>query len=90
MELYGSKGQKNFFENYKNSFCGYISISIDRDCKIHSKNRIYKNNIGLFNKAIKTARKMNSIFEYLRCRVNVTLNTIEDLFVYIRCRSKKL
>ncbi|MDN9636577.1 4Fe-4S cluster-binding domain-containing protein [Clostridioides difficile] len=70
---------EKFFKDYKNKFCGYISISIDGDCKTHNKNRIYKNNIGSFNKAIKTAYKMKLIFENLRCRVTVTPNTIEDL-----------
>lgn len=75
---------EKFFEDYKDSFSGYISISIDGDSRSHNKNRIYKNCIGSFDKVIKTAQKMKLIFENLRCRVTVTPNTIEDLHDNIR------
>lgn len=75
---------EDFFTKYKDSFSGYISISLDGDCKTHNKNRVYANNTGSFDIALETAQKMKSIFNWLRCRVTVAPNTIEDLFDNIR------
>ena len=75
---------EDFFIKYKNSFSGYVSISIDGDCKTHNKNRIYINNEGSFDIALETAQKMRSIFYWLRCRITVTPNTIEDLFSNVK------
>ncbi|CEP45498.1 radical SAM domain-containing protein [[Clostridium] sordellii] len=71
---------ESFFRKYKDSFSGYISISLDGDCKTHNKNRVYKNNEGSFDKVLKTSKDMKSIFKWLRCRVTVSPNTVESLF----------
>ncbi len=71
---------EEFFKKYKDSFSGYISISIDGDCKTHNENRVYANNTSSFEVTLETAQKMKSIFNWLRCRVTVAPNTVEDLF----------
>lgn len=75
---------EDFLRKYKDSFSGYISISLDGDCKTHNKNRIFTNGEGSFSLAIETGQKMKSIFKWLRCRVTVAPNTVENLFDNIK------
>lgn len=75
-----SEEVEEFLAEYKDSFSGYISVSIDGNYKVHNKNRVYKNNIGSFYSAIEIGQKIRSIFPWLRCRVTVAPNTIENLF----------
>jgi uncharacterized protein len=71
---------EEFFKKYKDSFSGYISISIDGNLETHNKNRVFENNIGSFDVALKTSKKMREIFDCLRCRVTVAPNTVEYLY----------
>lgn len=75
---------EDFFRKYKDSFSGYISISLDGDGETHDKNRVYSNNIGSFDIALDTSKKLKSIFDWLRCRVTVAPNTVERLFENIK------
>lgn len=75
---------EEFLRKYKDSFSGYISISLDGDYKTHNRNRVFENEEGSFDVALETGQKMKSIFKWLRCRVTVAPNTIENLFDNIK------
>nr|WP_312983845.1 radical SAM protein [Clostridioides sp.] len=75
---------EKFLKKYKDSFKGYISISLDGNCKTHNRNRVYASNEETFDKVLETSYKMRAIFERLRCRVTVAPNTIENLFDNIK------
>ena len=71
---------KSFLIKYKDSFNGYISISIDGNKESHNLNRKFISGKETFDYVIETSKELLSIFPRLRVRSTISHNTITNLY----------
>lgn len=71
---------KSFLKKYKDSFDGYISISIDGNKESHNLNRRFISGKETFDYVISTSKELLSIFPHLRVRSTISCNTITNLY----------
>lgn len=61
-----------------------ISVSIDGNMKNHNKNRVYLNGKGTYDDVMQKIKLLSDIKRYVRVRMTITPDTIEDLFINVK------